>query len=170
MASEFLTVGRIVKPRGIKGEVKMVVYTDVPEVLLDLDKIYLRQGGRSPWSVRLHDLRFHKGQALLLLEGIADRNEAELLRGADVLIPKKWMPPLTEDEYYVHQILGLQVVTLEGECLGTIRDVLFTGANDVYVVRGKRYGEVLIPAIADVIREVDLDAGEMRIELLEGLV
>lgn len=166
----YVRIGRIVKPQGIKGEVKMAIFTDDPEILLDLDVLYLGRQSRDPRPHSLLGVRFHKGYALLTLEGVIDRNEAELLRGVDVFIPQEWLPPLEEGEFYVHQILGLRVVTLDGEELGTVKDVMFTGANEVYVVHGESHGEVLLPAIDEVIREIDLDAGTMRVQVLDGLM
>jgi 16S rRNA processing protein RimM len=86
-----------------------------------------------------------------------------------VQIPIEEAMPLGEDEYYVYQIVGLDVWTAEGEYLGRISEVLFTGANDVYVVQGEK-GEILIPAIEDVVLEVDLDGGRLTVELMEGLI
>lgn len=148
----------------------MAIFTDDPEVLFDLDMLYLGRRDEDPRPYGLQGIRFHKRHALLTLEGVIDRNEAELLRGVDVYLPREWIPPLEEGEFYVHQIVGLRAVTLSGEDLGTVKDVIFTGANEVYVVHGDAHGEILLPAIEDVIREIDLDAGEMRVELLEGLV
>lgn len=148
----------------------MAIFTDDPEILLDLDVLYLGRQSRDPRPHSLLGLRFHKDHALLTLEGVIDRNEAELLRGVDVFVPEEWLPSLEEDEFYVHQILGLRVVTLDGEELGTVKDVMFTGANEVYVVRGDAYGDVLLPAIDEVVREVDLDAGTIRVQLLDGLI
>lgn len=166
----YTRIGRIVKPQGIKGEVKMAIYTDDPEILFELDMLYLGRRNRDPSPRNLLGLRFHKGHALLTFEGVIDRNEAERLRGMDVFVPREWLPPLEEGEFYVHQIVGLRVFLLNGEELGTVKDVIFTGANEVYVVRGETYGEVLLPAIEDVVHDIDLDAGEMHVELLEGLI
>jgi len=113
--------------------------------------------------------RWHKDRVLLTLQGCEDRTAAERLRGLLVQVPIEEAMPLSEDEYYAHELIGLDVVTVEGEDLGRISEVLFTNANDVYVVVGPR-GQILLPAIADVIVRVDLDAGQMVVRLMEGLV
>lgn len=168
MPGEYLIVGQIVAPHGIRGEVKVRLITEEPEFLQTLETLYVDEAAPRPLQVA--NVRFHRGHALVQFEHITTRSEAERLRGLYVLIPKAWAPPLEEDEYYVHEIVGLRVVTTAGEELGRVVDVLFTGANEVYVVRGGPYGEVLIPAIKEVVRAVDLEAGEMRVELIEGLI
>ncbi len=168
MPGEYLIVGQIVAPHGIRGEVKVRLITEDPELLQELETLYVDDAAPRPMQVA--GVRFHRKHALIQFEGITTRTEAEALRGLYVLIPKAWAPPLEEDEFYVHEILGLRVVTTRGEELGKVVDVIFTGANDVYVVRGGPYGEVLIPAIKEVVRAVDLEAGEIRVELIEGLI
>lgn len=169
MADDFLTLGRIVAPHGIRGEVKVRILTDDIEFVFELEEVYLGQETPQPYAVK--GVRLHKGMLLLMLEGVSTRNDAEALRGEYVVIPREWVPPLGEDEYYVHQLIGLRAMTTEGEELGRVADVMFTnGANDVYVIRGERYGEVLIPAIRQVVKEIDLEKGEMLIELMDGLL
>lgn len=168
--SRFLTVGTIVAPHGVRGEARVQLAMDAPEFLKDRDTIYLAEG-ESRRLVRLERFRLRsKTQAIVKLGNVDDRNAAEALRGATLLIERSWAPPLEPDEYYVDDILGLAVVTDEGEVLGRVAEVIFTGSNEVYVVRGGRRGEVLLPAIADVVEAVDLEAGELRVRLLEGLI
>ncbi|MDQ7030368.1 MAG: ribosome maturation factor RimM [Ardenticatenia bacterium] len=169
MAEEFLIIGRIVAPHGLRGEVKVrLTNEDDREMLQRLERMYVDEANPRPLEVM--GVRFHQRHALVQFKGVTTRSKAEELRGLYVLIPKAWAPPLGEDEYYVHQLLGLRVVTEEGEELGRIVDVLFTGANDVYVIHGGPHGEILIPAIKEVIRAVDLEADEMRVSLMEGLI
>ena len=116
--------------------------------------------------------RLHKGQALLRLEGCHDRTAAEALRGYLVQIPSEEALPLEEGEYYEHQILGLAVWTASGEYLGELVEIIYTGANDVYVVQpadanGK---DILLPALEDVVLDIDADAGRLVVELPEGLL
>jgi 16S rRNA processing protein RimM len=105
----------------------------------------------------------------LKLSGVADRTQAEQLRGQLVQVPVEEAMPLPEGSYYMYQLLGLQVITTEGEMLGPIVNILETGANDVYVVdrQGK---ELLLPAIADVVQSVDLAKGQMIIKIIDGLI
>jgi 16S rRNA processing protein RimM len=162
----YLVVGRIVAPWGVRGEVKVTLETGFPERFKLLKRVYL---GEEATSFVLEGSRLHKGNALLKLEGFDDRDAAEKLRGQLVQIPIEEAMPLGEDEYYVYQIVGLDVWTTEGEHLGRVSEVLFTGANDVYVVQGEK-GEILIPAVEDVVLEVDLAGGRLTVELMEGLI
>lgn len=113
--------------------------------------------------------RRHKGALLVKLAGIDDRDEAADLRDQYLLIPESELDPLGEDEYYRFQLIGLRVVSSEGEDLGEVAEVLERPANDVFVVRGPR-GEILVPAADDIVQSVDIPAGVMTIELVPGLL
>jgi len=162
----YLVVGKIVAPWGVRGEVKVAMETGFPERFKRLRRVYL---GEKAISFVLEGSRLHKGHALLKLRGCDDRDAAEKLSGQLVQIPIEEAMPLGEDEYYVYQIVGLDVWTTGGEHLGRVSEVLFTGANDVYVVQGER-GEILIPAVEDVVLEVDLSGSRLTVELMEGLI
>jgi len=155
-----------VRPWGILGEVKVEILTDWPERFALLERVYL---GEEATPCRLERVRLHQGYALLKLAGYDDRSAAEALRGQVVQVPHEEAMPLDEGEYYVYQIEGLEVWTDEGESLGRVVEVLFTGSNEVYVVHGPR-GEVLIPAIADVILKVDLEDRRLIVHLMDGLI
>lgn len=167
-SQEWVTIGRIVGVHGVKGEVKIVPSVEDPAFWRALKTIYLQ--GRIRRELKVQSVRLHQGNALMMFEGMADRTAAETLRGRTVEVPFTWLPALEEDEYYVTQLIGLKVVTTEGELLGNVTDVIFTGANEVYVIKGERYGEVLIPAIASVIDTVDLARELITINLPEGLI
>ena len=161
---EFLIVGRILAPWGRRGEVKVEVMTDYPDRFESGQALYL--DGR---PLRIEESRPHKQHLLVKLATIDTIDDAEKLRAHYLTIPSSDLRPLPDDEYYAFQIVGLDVSTTEGSYLGKVTDVMATGGNDVYVVRaGSR--EVLIPAIDDVIKSVDLDAGEMVIEAIDGLL
>jgi len=160
-----LVIGRVAAPRGVRGELRVEIQTDTPERFYGLREVFLGEQ-LMPFEVRR--ARLHEGQALLQLKGIDDRNAAEQWRGALIYVPMTEAIPLEENEYYYHQIEGLQVITVEGEVLGKVTEIIATGANDVYVVRGEG-GEILLPAIEDVIVEVNLEEGILRVKLLEGL-
>jgi 16S rRNA processing protein RimM len=164
-AVRFLAIGRIIAPRGVRGELKVAIETDTPERFLRTSRVFLGES-REVYTVRA--ARLHRGNALLRLSGIETRNDAEPWRDAYVYVAIEDAIPLGEDEYYHHQIEGLRVRTTEGEDLGRVSEVLQTGANDVWVVRG-RGGEVLIPALKDVVLGVDLDAGTITVALPKGL-
>jgi len=163
----YLVVGRVLRPHGIRGELRVKILTDYPERISDLAAVYLGSDYR---RYALIGARLHKDALLLRLEGCDDRNAAEALRGLSVSITRDDAVPLEDDEYYHFQLIGVQVESESGEILGEIAEVLMTpGVNDVYVVHGP-LGEVLIPGIRDVVQELDLDAGRMVVRLLPGLL
>lgn len=163
----FLAIGRIVKPHGVRGEIVVHIITDFPERFEALREVYIGEG--VPRRVQVERARFHRGRVVLKLRGYEDRTAAEKLRGEFLMIPAEEAMPLGPDEYYEHQIIGLQVWTTGGAYLGEVTEILRTGANDVYVVRSAER-EILLPAIGEVIREVDLEGERMLVELIEGLV
>ena len=165
MTADFLAVGRVLRPHGVRGELLLAVLTAFPEHLQEVETVYL---GEQAEPHPLRRVRFHRGQALIRLADCLDRTAAEVFRGqlVQIRIERAVQPP--PGSYYHHQIIGLQAVTDEGETLGEVAQILETGANDVYVVRGER-GEILLPALKNVILEVDLDARRMVVHLLDGL-
>lgn len=161
---EFLIVAHILAPWGIKGEVKVEVVTDFPERFTPGRSVYL---DGSPLEIQ--SCRPHKQHLLVKLASIDSIEAAEKVRGRDLTIPGSELHALPEGQYYAFQLIGLRVITTKGETLGRITDILTTASNDVYVVKGKR-GEILIPAIEDVIKSIDLEKGKMVIEAIEGLL
>lgn len=161
-----LAVGRVLRPHGVRGELRVGLLTAYPDRLSRHPVFYLGDEGR-PWPVER--LRLQRDAALVKLRGCDDRDGADALRGQLVQIPVEDAVPLEEGEYYTFQLIGVAVVTDRGESLGRVVDVLETGANDVYVVRGPR-GEVLIPAIKGVVGELDLSARRMVVSPLPGLL
>ncbi|MBI3978046.1 MAG: 16S rRNA processing protein RimM [Chloroflexi bacterium] len=160
----FLTIGRVAAPWGLHGEVKVEVWTEFPERFERTASVYLDE---TPYRVERSHL--HRGRAVLKLAGVETIGDADRLRGKLVEVPVEAAVPLPPGHYYHYQIVGLLVVTTAGEPLGRIAEILATGANDVYVVRGGRR-EVLVPAIRDVVKEIDLDAGRVVVEPLPGML
>jgi 16S rRNA processing protein RimM len=162
----YLAVGRIVRPWGVRGELKVEILTEDPARFERLETVYV---GLQFVPYRLERSRLHHRAVLLKLVGCDDRNAAEALRGSLVQVAIEDALPLEEGEYWIYQILGLEVYTLEGELLGVVKEVLETGANDVFAVRGRRGREILVPALKDVVLDIDLVAGRLLVELPEGL-
>ncbi len=162
---EYLIVGEIVAPFGTRGEVKVVLDTDLPDLLLQAKTLYI---GEPPVAHQVESARRHQGMVLLKLAGYDDRNAAETLRDQAVQVPRDELPAPGEGEYYYYQLVGLEVWTDQDELLGRVEDVQPTGSNEVLVVRGSR-GELLLPVIESVVLDVDLEAGRIRVHLLEGL-
>jgi len=162
----YMAVGRIVGAHGVRGEIKVKQLTDFPERFAPGSRLYL---GDEEFQREVVAARPHRGMLLVKLSGLTNRNDVEHLRGKYLFIRREEAMALEEDEYYEDELIGLIVETVDGEHLGELIEIMWTGANEVYIVRGPR-GEVLIPAIAQVVQEVDLDAGVMRVRLLPGLV
>jgi 16S rRNA processing protein RimM len=161
---EFLIVGYILAPWGIRGEVKVEVVTDFPERFAPRKLVYLNTR-----PIEIESCHPHKQHLVVKLATIDSVEDAEKLRGQDLTIPSSELSRLPEGQYYTFQIIGLDVLTTDGEHLGQIADIMTTASNDVYIVKGKR-GEILIPAIEDVVKSIDLEKGEMVIEAIEGLL
>ena len=163
----YLAVGNIVGVHGIRGEVKVELLTDFPERFSPGATVYLGPEGLAR-PLRIEAARPHKGMMLVKFAGVPDRNAAELLRDNLLLIPEELAMPLSEDENYAHDLIGLQVVTTAGRVLGQLVEIVYTPANDVYVVR-RTGAEVLIPALKEVVVTIDLPGGRMVVQLPEGL-
>jgi 16S rRNA processing protein RimM len=160
----FIAIGRLTKPHGLHGEVVMLPYVYDLTLLPDLtdQPLLLRQGKDKKQERWVVDWRAIKRRLLLRLNECHDVRHAEALREWEVWIPRHWFPPLPPGEYYWFEIEGLAVYASDGQYLGTIADIIYTGSNDVYVVRhGAR--EVLIPALKDVVRAIDLVQGSMHL-------
>ena len=162
----YLAIARISKPWGVRGEMKLEVLTGFPEKLDRLARVYV---GPDAAPHQVARFRWHSGDLVLQLADVRDRDAADALRGQLVQVAREDAAPLEPGQYYEHQIVGLNVITTEGKELGQVVEVLTTGANDVYVVQGRR-GEVLLPARVEVVRKIDLDAGTMTVTLLPGLL
>lgn len=162
-----MAIGRVIKPHGVLGEVRVELMTDVPQRFGWLKTIYV--GERDPRPVAVESVRYHQEFVLLKLAGYPTRTEAEALRNELLQVPEEEAIPLEEGEYFLHQLLGLEVLTEAGQSLGRLTDILETGANNVFVVSGGG-AEHLIPDIPDVVREVDVDGGRIIIRPLPGLL
>jgi 16S rRNA processing protein RimM len=163
--TDFLAVGRVLRPHGVRGELLLASLTDFPEHLSQQKTVYL---GEPPVPHPLAGVRIHRGQLIIRLADCGDRAAADAYRDQIVQIEAQSAAPLPPGLYYHHQLIGLAVYTEDGEPLGELAEVLETGANDVYVVNGPQ-GELLLPVIADVIRGVDLEARRLTVHLLDGL-
>jgi 16S rRNA processing protein RimM len=163
----YFVVGKIVGAHGVRGEVKVSLLTDNPERFRPGARLFL-ETEEELLPVEVSSARPHKGMMLVKLASVPDRTAAELLQWRKLLIPEAEAMPLGEDENYAHDLIGLDVETVDGEALGKVAEILFTPANDVYVVGGPG-GELLLPALRDVVLRVDLDAGKMLVKVPDGL-
>ena len=159
----YIAVGWIRAPRGVRGELKVFVLTDFPQRFAPGAVLW---AGGLPFTVRR--TRTHRGTLFVEFEGIGTRDQAEALRDLLLEVPEGELAPLEENQYFRFQVLGMEVVDADGQPLGRIEEVLDTGADDVYIVRNAE-GELLIPAIDAVVKEMDVAGGRMVVELPEGL-
>ncbi|HHY36997.1 MAG TPA: 16S rRNA processing protein RimM [Firmicutes bacterium] len=168
--TSLIAIGKVTAPHGVAGEIRILPLTDFPERFRQLKKVYLSgKGMEAPRLCTVTGVKYHKKFVILKLAGVENRDEAEKLRNCYLKIEPAELMPLPPGHYYHFQIVGLKVETMEEEALGEVVEILTPGGNDVYVVQDREGNEVLIPAIKEVVREIDLERGLMRVELLEGL-
>lgn len=167
----YFAIGRITSAHSLRGEMRVEPHTDFPERFEAGLTIFI---GTTLVEASIERARPHKQMMLIKLAGVDDRNSAESLRGQWLFIAEEDAVPLEEDTYWVHEIIGMMVETDEGEMLGTITDVLYTGANDVYILQSRDSNgaprELLLPAIADVVQRVEPEERRMIVHLLPGLL
>lgn len=165
-----LQAGVITSTHGIRGEVKVFPTTDDAQYSRELKKVYL-DTGKEQIPLEIEHVKFFKQFAILKFKGIDNINDIEKYKGKSLMIDREDASPLGEDEYYIGDMIGMDVYTDEpAEHFGVLRDVLETGANDVYIIDSDRHGEVLVPAIRQCILRVDTEKNEMHIHLMEGLL
>ena len=160
-----VAVGHANAPWGVRGHVKVTPLTNNPERLAAGAILYVDGVQR-----RIVDARRPSGYPVVQFEGITDRQGAESLRDALIEIDEAELPALPEDEYYVHDLIGLRVITSAGDEVGVLEDILQTGSNDVYVVRRPGQSDQLVHAIDGVVGDIDLDEGTVMIEPVLGLL
>jgi 16S rRNA processing protein RimM len=163
----FLVVGKLRRPHGVHGEILMDVYTDFPERLKAGTGVYV---GETHNLLFLQSQRWHKDAMLVAFNGLNNLEEIGKFRNQLVFVRSDDRPSLPDGEYYHHQIVGLHVKNESDETLGTIVDVLETGANDILVIRNENGSELLVPVIDSVVTNIDLVVGELRVHLLPGLL
>lgn len=162
-----LIIGRVTRPHGVRGELRVQIHTQQPERFLRLEQVLV---GDQCLPMRVEKARLHQHIVILKLAGCDDRNQAEALRNQLLQVPEEEAIPLEEDEVYLYQLIGLQVRTTDGLALGELVDVLETGANDVYVIRSPAGRELLLPDIPQVILEINPEAGYLLVQPPAGLL
>jgi 16S rRNA processing protein RimM len=163
---EYLVVGRVVRPHGIRGA---LIVEPLSPMIRSIEPEAQILFGDPPELETILQLRPHRDRYLITILGCSSRDQADRYRGLELRLPFESVEPLPDGEYYYWQILGLHVVTTDGQSLGEIAQILETGANDVYIVRNEQGQEQLIPAIEPVIKRIDLEKGILEIEIIPGL-
>ncbi len=166
--SDLVEIGRLVKVHGLKGRLKAVSYLESETLLDELDEVILRPEKGPGKTFRVRAVQPQHKSYFIELENINDPDSAGELVGSGIFIPADMLEDLPEDEYYWHQIIGLKVIAETGDYLGEVSSIFPTGSNEVYVVTGGKR-EILLPAIEDVIKKIDLEKGEITVRLPEGL-
>ena len=166
---QFLRVGVISSTHGIRGEVKVYPTTDDPERFLDLDEVIL-DTGREHKILEIEGVKFFKNQVILKFKGYDNINDIEKYLKIDLLVDREHAVELGENENFIADLIDMEVVTEEGKVLGTLTDVIETGANDVYAVKTPEGKEILLPAIRDCILDVNVDEKRMTVHVMEGLL
>ena len=165
---DFLQVGVITTTHGLKGEVKVFPTTDDVNRFKQLKEVYL-DTGKDKIKLEVEGCKFFKQFVILKFKGINDINDIEQYKRCPLLVTREEAVPLEEDEYFIADLIGLKILTETGIEVGVLKDVITTGANDVYAVQLPTGGEILLPAIKDCIMDVDMEAGEMIVHLMKGL-
>lgn len=165
---QFLQVGVISSTHGVRGEVKVFPTTSEAERFKKLKKVLL-DTGKERIPLEVANARFFKQFVILKFKGIDNINDIEQYKGKSLLVSREDAVRLEEDEYYIADLIGMTVYTEEGR-FGVLRDVMETGANEVYIVDSDEHGEVLIPAIRQCILDVDVDENRMTVRLMDGLI
>jgi 16S rRNA processing protein RimM len=164
-----LLVGKVIGPHGLGGLLRIWSYAESERTFLNSGKVFLGLASGEPHEYRVLSVVPHKNAFLMRLEGLSTLNAAESYRNAAILIEKTGLEREGEGEYFWHELIGLEVYVTTGEFIGTVKRIFATGSNDIYVVqKGKK--EILIPAIHDVVQEVDLAGKRMIISEMEGLL
>lgn len=166
-------VGRIVNTFGIKGQVKVIADTDFPEERFAVgESLLIVKDEQVLQTVTVQSSQLHKGTYLISFEEYHNINQVEPFKNCWLAIESHQQQALPEDEYYYHQIVGLTVVTTDGQVLGKVKEILALGSNDVWVVKRSepKLKDILLPYINDVVKNIDLDAQMATVELMDGLV
>lgn len=166
---EMLQVGVITSTHGVRGEVKVFPTTDDPMRFKKLKKVIL-DAGKETLPLEIQSVKFFKQFVILKFKGIDNINDIEKYRKCPLLVAREDAVELDDDEYFIADMIGMEVLTEDGKVFGTLKDVMETGANDVYVIESTQYGEVLVPAIKECILGVDIKERKMKIHLMDGLI
>lgn len=165
---QFLQVGVISSTHGIRGEVKVFPTTDDAARFKKLKKVLL-DTDREQVELEIQSVKFFKQFVILKFKGIDNINDIEKYKGKSLLVPREDGVPLGRDEYYIADLIGMEVFAGD-ERFGVIKDVMETGANEVYIIDSDMHGEVLIPAIRQCVLDVDVENKKMQIRLMDGLI
>ena len=164
-----LEIGQIVNTFGIKGMVKVKPFTDDIRRFDELKTVYVEKNSTKT-EYEIEEVKYHKDMVLIKFKGIDKVEQAEMLRNSYLTVSRESVEKLEEGRYYIVDLLGLEVYTDEQILLGTLEDIFNTGSNDIYVVKDKQGKQILLPAIQDVIKQIDIENKKIIVHLLPGLI
>ncbi|MFA1818593.1 ribosome maturation factor RimM [Virgibacillus oceani] len=170
MNNRMFNVGKIVNTHGIRGEVKVIRITDFEERFEPGNIVFAEMKNEAPIQLTIKTHRLHKGFDLLTFHNYNNINDIEYLKGLFLKIEESQLTELEKNEYYYHEIIGCEVFTRHDERIGTVKEILSPGANDVWIVKQPNGKEVLIPYIEDVVKEIHINTQKIIIEPMEGLL
>lgn len=165
---DLLKVGIITNTHGLKGEVKVFPTTDDPKRFLELEEVIL-DTGKEKTVLEISGVRFLKNMVLLKFKGFDDISEIEKFRQKELFVTRDQAVPLGENEYFIADLIGLKAFSDQGEELGEVAEVLQSAANDIYVIKKEGMSDLLVPAIRDCVKQIDLEERKVEIHLLPGL-
>ncbi len=166
----YLTIGKVVSTHGLHGEVKVYPLLDDPDRFSSFSHAVTEDGQGKRIDRKIERVRFFKNLVIVKLSGVDSIEEAQKLRQGALLLPREEVTELNEDQYFEADLLGMEVVSDEGEKLGILREIIHTGANDVYTVRMEDGRDVLLPAIRSCILKVEVKEQRMMVHVMEGLL
>ena len=158
-----IIIGKIVAPHGVRGDIRILPLTEKPDLFLDLEYLLL-EGGK---KLTVKNARFQKRMILVTTKEVTSMNEAELLRDKNIYIKAEDLPELEDDEFYVADLVGIPVYDLEGKQIGTFKDSLSTGSNDVYIIAVPGAKDILVPALKEYFKEINLAEKRIVVKLPE---
>lgn len=168
--SKFVTVGKVVKPHGIRGEFCIKSFADSPFLFDEVEKLYLSNGKSRPRPYSIGTWRPHKGLVLMTLEQVPDRNGAEALRGMELMVLASELPEPAEDEFYLHEVEGFRVGLEDGTSVGRLSGFIESPGQDVWVITSDAGREIMLPVVPEFVVDVDMDGQSIVIDPPDGLI
>lgn len=167
--TEYFEIGQIVNTFGIKGMVKVKPFTNNIKRFDDLKNVYIKNR-KEKKEYQIEEVKYHKNMVLIKFKGIETPEDANLLRESYLLIDRSKEEPLEDGNYYIVDMIGIEVYSDKGELLGNLEDIFNTGSNDIYVVKDNQGKQILLPAISEVIKQIDIEKRKITVHLLPGLI
>ena len=162
-----LEIGKIVNTHGLRGEVKVVPWTNTPDVFEDIEYVYVK--GKEEKKFEISNIKYQKNNIIVKLKGLDDITDAERLKNAVLTTDREQLPELSEGEYYIEDLIGCEIFSEEGKSYGRLDDVINTGSKEIYVVKRQGMKDLLIPVIDEVVLNIDIEAKKIIVRLMEGL-